>query len=350
MPKLKLFFAALLILLVAGVCSPSKSKDSIDLRIRKDTLPNTIEGKVLFKIKNQDFFENKKGKRINSLDEFRNYIPIFFYVKKGEFYIPNRLDNIIYKINRLGKVIERISLPEEFDIAQFYITGEGEKYILNRDKGLTVYSKEGKKMYENLDMTYLIPNFSKDNLLAIHRYDRNNKVFAFTDIKGIMNEPFIYNAHYCDYSFDDKFLFEMSYDDMPNMITPEEKAKGFGKGVVIFKKYDLRTLELVSKDSIVKACKSCFDMPQLLSEELIVASNFSNAEKPINELTLFSSNGSKKIELVSPVQMELLNDVYYIGRMNLGFVYSLDKSNNKLYSLGTTEKEVVVIEYQLPDH
>jgi len=119
--SLILFLAATLVLLVAGMCKP-KNQDSSNNKIKNDTLPASIKGKVVFRIKNSEFFTNLKKKKINSVDEFRNYVPVFFYKKNGVFYIPNWLDNLIYKIDNSGKVIDKIFVPEETDIAHFTST------------------------------------------------------------------------------------------------------------------------------------------------------------------------------------------------------------------------------------
>jgi len=345
--SLRLFLAATLTLLAAAMCTPAKNKETVKTETKSDTIPASIMGKVVFRIKNSDFFTNAKRKKINSVDEFRNYIPVYFYEKNGYFYIPNRLDNFIYSINDSGKVIEKISIPEETDIAHFYITGAGEKYILNH-KGLTVYDKENNKVNENARVIFITPDLSNDNLLVTSRYgdqDDNvefaDKILERTDIRKIMREPLAENVHYSDYYFDDQFLFEMSYDSLA--------GDGPKEGSIIFKKYDLHMLKLISENSVAMKCRNCFHMPNFLSERLVVASNFSNKENPVNELFLFGENGYKKFELTPPIKAKPLNDVMYIGRMPLNYNFSLEKNQKKLYSLATTETEVVVMEYELPE-
>jgi hypothetical protein len=168
------------------------------------------------------------------------------------------------------------------------------------------------------------------------------RIFSFTDIRKTINEPFICNAQYCAHYFNSRFLFEMCYEALT--------GDGLKEGPIIFKKYDLHSPKLISENSIVVKCKSCFHLPKLLSENLIVASHYGMSEHPTNELILFNNTSSKRFELIPPIIIEGLVDVNNADLMNLGFfLFNLDKDHKKLYSLATTETEVVVMEYALSE-
>jgi hypothetical protein len=340
----KTFCAALSLLAVTflGSCTPAKTRDTINSEAKVDTvLKKGITGKVLFKIKLPDFFANLKGERINSVDELRNYVPLSFYEKGGYFYIPNRLDNMIYKVDRSGKVVKRISTLDGLDIIEFYITDKGENYIVNPDSGLFVYSKEDILLARYKNIVNLRPDVPSDNILMMGKTEIKGDLF-FTDAKKVMRDTFAFKENYCDHYINDKILLEMCYDEFTNT--------GLKERTVFFRRFDLRTLELTLENSIVTKCRNCFDSPKLLSEKWIATTNFNDAENPFDELYLLEKNGFRQMELKCPIQPHPIVDFVYGYMTNLGFVYSLDRVNNKLYSLGTTEKEVVVIEYQLPEY
>ena len=77
-----------------------------------------------------------------------------------------------------------------------------------------------------------------------------DEIFENKDIKKIMNKPFIDKAHFGDQCLEDGFFIEMY----------ERKTE------ILFKNYDLRTVEVILEDSISFECESCFDRPILLSE------------------------------------------------------------------------------------
>jgi hypothetical protein len=341
----RIFYSAAslsLALIVFESCTPSKTKDTINSEIKVDTIrEKSITGKVLFKIKLPDFFVNRKGERINSVDELRNYVPVSFYEKGGHFYIPNRLDNMIYKIDHSGKMIEKFSTRDGFDIVEFYITDDGENYILNPESGLFVYSKENILLAEDKNIVSLRLDVPNDNILMMGKTETKGDLF-FTDAKKVMKDSFPYKENYCEHYFNDKILLEMCYEEFTNM--------GLKERSVFFRQFDLRTLKPILENSIMIKCRHCFSSPKLLSEKWIATTNFNDAEKPFDELYLIGKDSFSQIELKCPIQPHPIVDFVYGYMTNLGFVYSLDKVNGKLYSLGTTEKEVVVIEYQLPDH
>ncbi len=333
----KYFFVSILLLLSVAKCTPEKRKDLIETKAN-DTTTTSLYGKVVFRIKNSTFFINSMKKRINSIEDFSEYVPVNFYEKGGEFFIPNRLDNVIYKINSAGSITEKITVPVETDIAHFYIADTGEKYILNRG-GLVVFDRENKKLSENPKVIFINPDFSNDNLLITSRFGDQDemtpledKILEFSDIRKVIKEPITEESQFSDKYLEGNFLYEMS-----------------GRlGLISFKSYDLQTLKMISQDSTPLKCKHCFDMDVLLAERLVVASNFSVPERDFNELFLFNEDGYKSFELIPPIKETPLNDINYIGRMPLSFCFSLSKDKKKLYSLATTEKEVVVMEYDIP--
>ena len=298
-------------------------------------LGDSLTGKVLFKIRNADFFPNKTSQKIKTVDEFRNYVPVFFFERNRRFYIPNRLDNIIYEIDESGKVVETI--PSEFSAAMFYVTNDNTQYTLNIEDGLSVRRAQGK--WTKIHGIFITPSFSDDNLIVFRRIGENQ--FAFSDEKGVMAIPFIYSPGFCDWSFNDRFIFEMCFEELTDI--------GLKEGLITIKKYDLNTLNLISTNEVFMRCRSCFDIPILLSDKIAIASNFENQKSPVNELFIFGEKSFKKFRLVPPINSKPLNDVAYIGRMPLNFCFALDKSQRKLYSLATTETHVVMMEYEVPN-
>ncbi len=234
------FYPTLLLLGIFFMpCMPEKTKDTVNTKTKVDTLheKQSITGSVLFRIKLSDFFVNSNNEKINSLDDFRGYVPVSFYEKDGYFYIPNRLDNIIYKIDPSGKVIEKLRTPDKFDVIEFYITNEGKNYIVNPDSGLFVYNSKGNILLtEDKSIVSLAPYAPNDNILMIGKTGVEGNLF-FTDIKKVMKYPFACKANYCDYYFNDKILLEMCYEEFT--------TTGLKERSVFFKEYALQSKRTV---------------------------------------------------------------------------------------------------------
>jgi hypothetical protein len=324
-------------------CTPAKTKDQINSKTMADTLQGKqdIIGRVVFRIKLSDFYANVDRKEITSIDDFRDYVTASFYEKDGYFYIANRLDNVICKIDWSGRLVGKVNTLSKFDIVDFYISNEGMIYLANTDSGLRIYDKEKRLLVEDKNIISLTNHIPSDNVL-IQRKGETDTDFYFADTKKLMGHPFAFKSNYCQHYFNDKILLEMCYEEFT---TRELRDRS-----IYFKEFDLRTLQLVSQNQVVIKCRSCINLPKLLSEKWIVTTNFDDAEKPFNELYFIERNSFKKVKLISPVHSPVIADLDYVYKNNLEFIYYLDQVKNKLYSLCTTEREMVVIEYQLPDH
>ncbi len=337
-------------------CTNSTSHSSkIENSSADSAKPDSIRGNVLFRIKTSDFFDNRKNRNVASTEELIRYFPYSFYVLKGHFFIPNRLSDEIYEITNTGQIVRKIALPIDFDIDLFFISPEGYKYIFDDDHGLVAFDPDDKMLFKNDSISYLIPNLKKSNALILKRSAPVNKilfpeeevVFTMSDIQGVMMKSHVFTPSYFDYYLGDDFFYEMNYSGLPEKFTREDSVKGFERNKIRFRKYDLHSGKLISEMAISRDCKHCFNLPKLLSEKIIVSSNYDNNKDGVNELLLLDGNGFRTFTLCSKVNSEALTPESF-GFTNLGYVYSYDKEKNKLYSLGTSTAYVTVMEYDVP--
>jgi hypothetical protein len=334
----------------SSVNSNTEALNKRSLKFEKDSLANdVIKGNVVFRISTKEFFRNRKNKKLASINDLTNYVPVSFYFQMGKFYIPNRLDDEIIQINTSGLIVERISLPIDFEVSCSYITRDEVKYLMNKDFGLIVLDSHNNLIYKNDAVVRLIPDIIHDNVLIESRSPQHEGLFAAIDGRNEMDSLFLFKAHYYEHHLEGQFLFELSYDDMPNMFTTEERTQGLGKGSISLKKYNLKTRKLVQETFFMVDCKNCFDLPKLLSEKVVVATNFELKNgKSFNEVILLIDKNFIRFNLIDNSKIDPITDPYYDYLMNNGFVYCLDESRSKMYSLGTSESEIVITEYNIP--
>jgi hypothetical protein len=307
----------------------------------------SIQGKILFKIKNADFFEDIKKRGVASLEELSEYLPVSFYVSEGHFFIPNRLSDEIYEFTITGQVVNKIQLPIDFDIAQFYLDKNGNKHVRDAYRGLVIFNKENKIVYHNDSVTFLTPTPKRNNALIVKRNMPINKLAMPEEIKsvvtdelGLIGKSNSLCSGYCQHYLDDEFLFEMNYSD-------KEDAH-LGR-IVKFIKYNLRSLELISRREIKLNCRNCFDLPKFLSESMVISTNYSDKGNPVNELIVLDKENYRTYTLAPEVKIEAGSNIFSnFNLMNRGFVYSYDDYTKKLYSVATSKTDVVVMEYDLP--
>jgi hypothetical protein len=324
-----------------------------------DSVPSDyIKGKVLFRIKGSDFFEDNKKRGVASLEKSSKYLPVSFYVYKGHFFIPNRLSDEIYEITSTGHILRKIVLPIDFDIAMFFISPDGYKYIIDNERGMVAFDNEDNMLFKNDSISFLIPSLQKNNALIIKKSEPVTKIsypdweitFTMSDIQGAMKKPYVLERGYFEYCFGNDFFYELDYNGLPEIFTKEDSLRGFERNMIKFRKHNLRSGKLVSERAIKINCKHCFNLPKFLSEKIVVSSNYDDKKNEINELLLLTENGYRTFILSSEIDVEagLISNDY--GLMNRGYIYSYDSEQNKLYSVVSTKGEVIVMEYNIPEN
>jgi hypothetical protein len=307
-----------------------------------DTLKvKSIKGKILFRIKVADFFQNHEKVRISSKEDMSNYIPTFFYFDKGVFFIPNRLDHEIYEIDTVGKIRNKIAIPSKRDITKFFISEEGLKYILGRSvtdpnvssaekAGLEVLNGDNKIIQQNFYTVSIDPHPANNDVFFLNKSE-NDKEYAWSDKKKRITHPMAIIPSYATYCFDEQFCYELNYE---NETSP------------VLKQYDLN-FKLVSENQYVLGCERCGHGPKILSKDFLIGSTY--GKEFFDELILLTGKKAQRFRLETEIHSKPLLDLELAYMMTNGYLYWLDKNHKRLYSLATTEKEVVVIEYPLPE-
>lgn len=291
---------------------------------------DTLQATKLFQIPLAYFFTQGQSDTLpfdQSKIEF--LFPTKLFVTNDQVYIPNKWNESIDIYTQEGGFLKEISYKgHEIDLVDFVI-GDNMCLISNR-QGLFILNLQNELRSRSEKVTKVFtPNFT-DNIY-IYSYSPELNSGMYNDQNGIVEELVV-----------DKYSSAYSSD---TILTVIRMLGDYFDGNFILEKRELPEGKKFYSKEFEQMCIGCFDFPQMISNNLLIASNINLWN---DQLYHVKDTILIRKELVIPVEIDKkITSLEYAEYAPTGISYSYFESQKKLYAVVTDMENVTVLIFDL---